>query len=1208
MQHLCIKTLSPSRGLTLGTGHAARHPAQPRRRQWALVLALFAALPGCSEELQPVTRESNETFGSMFFQVFCQRVAYLESEAIYAKALSSNQATGAAATEMPRVDVAGDISRAACRGGSQYLPYSAELRYPRLTALVKGRSAVIAAMDQIFPESKLGDVQDYLTAVLPLTDDGSLPTLVDKVADLVKNRLESDTELHAALALLLDRDGYLPRSTARGLLAEVAGYPGLSGLLDPLLAFAAKGGAGHTALLDLLDALGFELRAALRSDDAAQSDPQQPSDKERPMRLLLDFLLKENVVSPEATTPILVTRRDPRGAALVRAQASGTLPAPFVDKDQDGLADLDATGRFVTSDGKAAPMPFLADVKAADTAAGRDSYGRALDSQGALVYQTVDLDTTILGGLGRDALSLFELPKDIGFKLLTGASTVLGPTSQLTKTKGKESLTYQGYDPKQSALLDLAWGGLQALRAPSLDSTLELADTLLAKHEGKVTRLLAALLAAIDIAGRYDKAKLDPKSNLYDELVVVIQKILRKQKSSLSQGLLEDLLHALTDPRTHELGAMFAPYMDYADVHVFDSTGKVVDKGGGAAGFSVPVNRSLPDSGTNRSIFQRLIHLLNNTSGMALGNKAGAQVQIAGTKVGDPFTKNQLFYVKDAAVFFVQSIAYARDSQGKLTTTPKAYLQMNLTASMKAALTKLNQSEDELLATIAEIDGLTTHPTPEALAQMMFSDKLSDDLLKVMDPPADVFGHPMASYHRGTLVSWLLPFKDLACRTDKGKPCTIIDAIRPLAQAFADHDAEDLFVELMKVLHRHYPSKSSADHQFTSPKADAYATGAGGVTWEPVFAEILGRSDLLPALSALAPVIDTLTLTGSKPAAGELRTLLSFLVDPASSKTLTYRDGTAVAKTTDGLTALTCTDANGMALSSCVTPFYLVADAVAGLRKARDAARTAGDSALVDDFDDAVSDIADTFLAVEGTGESSRLKRAHFIPIARQGLKLLRDRLTAHAAKGDTATWLSKTLPDDIEDIFSSPVVPRAVAFLKLARKDSPMRLALFGLLAHLLDADGTPQPYRAALSAIGDVAQLLLDDARLVPLMHTLGKALERQGGIVEAALAFLKPSMAKDSQKVLPDLLKNAFAEQTPGKSALGILVDLALQVNRQKPGVSTPRAAADLGLFLTETRRFLSDAESGLTKFFELIKKRCQHKPCSSEPARQGPTATS
>ena len=110
---------------------------------------------------------------------------------------------------------------------------------------------------------------------------------------------------------------------------------------------------------------------------------------------------------------------DLRGGRATRAATrrsrcvNGQVPAPFVDADGDGLPDVDALGRFVTSDGSLPPSPFFS----VDGASGpRDSSGRALSASGngALVYGYVGVHRTFGAALARDVRPFFQPDPDAG--------------------------------------------------------------------------------------------------------------------------------------------------------------------------------------------------------------------------------------------------------------------------------------------------------------------------------------------------------------------------------------------------------------------------------------------------------------------------------------------------------------------------------------------------------------------------------------------------------------------------------------------------------------------------------------------------------------------------------------------------------------------------------------------------------------------------
>src|SRR5262249_57243991 len=93
--------------------------------------------------------------------------------------------------------------------------------------------------------------------------------------------------------------------------------------------------------------------------------------------------------------------------------------------------------------------------------------GRAPGAGGQPLYQFVDLDKTVLVALGRDLADLLSPTKGTAVDLVRGAATLLGPRAAVTKTYAASALlTYRGFDPAGSALLDMVYRYLHILADP----------------------------------------------------------------------------------------------------------------------------------------------------------------------------------------------------------------------------------------------------------------------------------------------------------------------------------------------------------------------------------------------------------------------------------------------------------------------------------------------------------------------------------------------------------------------------------------------------------------------------------------------------------------------------------------------------------------------------------------------------------------------
>src|SRR5205807_3943156 len=104
------------------------------------------------------------------------------------------------------------------------------------------------------------------------------------------------------------------------------------------------------------------------------------------------------------------------------------------------------------------------------------------------------------------------------------------------------------------------------------------------------------------------------------------------------------------------------------------------------------------------------------------------------------------------------------------------------------------------------------------------------------------------------------------------------DQISPVLQAFVDDGSEQLFVDLMAVMHKHWPSKDSTSTQTSNPAGANYAFGANARSWEPLISDALA-GDLVPALVDTAGELNAITVNG-KPYATLVTNAASFTLTP----------------------------------------------------------------------------------------------------------------------------------------------------------------------------------------------------------------------------------------------------------------------------------------------------------------------------------------
>lgn len=718
---------------------------------------VWLCLPACDVDLGARQPLQGASFGAIVFREACQRVTY-----------SAELAERTAAEEHP-LDVSGSGSRALCRGAVAPGSNAA----PTVQALFSQRENIILGVDTGLPnqpEDLPTALDGYLRAIHPLQDDGTLKALVLGTAEVL-TKSAADAEVVTGLAHLGHLGGIRPAATASGLVRAFATAPGLDEFMQASLPLLDKGGAADSVFAAFLQASSFELGHLEPSGEDSTSHERTP--------WLLRHLL--SATHPDLGTQhhLPIALRDPRGLPLL-----ADIVAPYTLDRGTGLAVADPAGYFLSAAGQR--IPYVPPLPEPGTAAvgSRDALGRALRLDGKLLYQYADLDGSLLfGGLAEfqklldDAPSrMGGSPRDMLFGMLQGVSLLAGTRALQTKSRGSDSISYQGFDPASSLVLDLFHGLAQLLRfSPSsagqdLTDILRAARTLLATpaYESPLGRVVRALLGAADAAKlpAYDAAKIPADSTLYDDLVPIIKRLFTVDDGQLA----EDLFIAMGDAHVKNLGLIVAQLADERGYFFM----RQVNETAGLANLprscvppaSEDVNGLLPcgiigdfghkpdrsaedsdvtidwrakktdDARNNRSVLQRLLHLVADANrGRPFCNGRSAQFFL-----GDFPGECDMFQIDNVARFFLLSMASQAlrersDTYAKPAASFRAAIEngrdcrgvsLDPQAAMKC--TKLLQyvpdgaSGDRALSGLFNLTGFGRYPDPAPAARAIFMD------------------------------------------------------------------------------------------------------------------------------------------------------------------------------------------------------------------------------------------------------------------------------------------------------------------------------------------------------------------------------------------------------------------------------------------------------------------------------------------------------
>jgi hypothetical protein len=1111
---------------------------------------------------------------------------------------------------------------------------------------------------------------------------------------------EENKAVREAMVRLAGRKGYRPSHVGLGGIRTALAYPDLRKLLGATLDVIGPGGAAAPALQTLLKAVSAEMKTAEvtvsklppYAVDPATVQPNRP-------RSTIEFaaalmLSQDEGFADAGEPPRYIALRDRRGF-VTPVTSGGALPAPLVDLDGDGLADVDAFGRFVDAKGLPAAIdaPFaIPGVMGGPT----DAFGRPA----SMPYQYIDTSRTMLGAVARSLVPLVDATQyapagdpeawksehESLMYALAGAHVLFGPRVDAqydfksSKIVAKDEpcdgcLPYKRFRGEDSPLPDLIHATGQLLAAKDSDGVLAGLIDLVENHEDAVARLLGAALKIREIALEHDAlarqgkepfAVMPYETPIWDEMAVILGRIAARPglTRKLVEAFGEDALVTPTADGSQHVGdtlSKFAMFRDDLTYDVNNINGPAVNLTVGAPDTSspkTPVDHNAPKVGKNRSCLERSLMTIHDANGAKACNKQGAKVHASygGFKISYPFFDSfdecELFTFENLAVTYLGSIL--PEDHPKRT---ELKLKSDFLSGLMAALGAFGGNPDDVFQESSGIDGLTLHPSPPALNRLVFFGADSDLYPNMPD-------HDFVNEDSQTnkFISGLIePVSPSVCPQkpngvrqceDKKDVLRIRDAntiflwerygfydyLRPLVTAFAnesceedlsscdleDSTGEQIFIDIVEVLNRHWPGKEhgpECDKSGDAASNPRYCSEAGVNTYEPILAEAFA-GDIVPALvefSKIAREISVITVkrgeeagdvwTGAEVLERTLKVLFSTgyatsvgMVDRKGSASTTWVDGTPQAQLTgfslfaDALhgldarfdAACSCTGLSGQELIDC--------DANYGACRV-DAEERKGQ------WKRARSQLVDQFLAVEGTGPEARFKNAATPKMLLATLKLTREQLNANcpnreAPMNEPCTWASRDLGKKLEETLSGPLFAALMDLQEALRANEPARRELERFLAYALSKESDNDAFQGMLASAADMLQVFADDADLAPIIRTIAGAADPSDapegpGAADAGVKVLKAMTSDDYDTyhvldyVLPALVTPM--DEGAGLSPIEVIMDVITDVNRIDAASQEPLVAEDYEAVMDSVRDFMSSETRGLEQIYAIVQGR-------------------
>lgn len=1027
------------------------------------------------------------------------------------------------------------------------------------------RDTVVAAIDSVLPSELLDPVDQMMIRIMPLYDDGMIPDLVRKLA-VVLDEAATERELLATFERLDRRPDYLSDPDRDELIAHLLRFDAMQELnrllAELVLAHDGKSDDGDTpesnAIIQLLLAASVSLQ-----------DAEISNDPERFAATLVDVLLSEDATFAPAAghTPLHVVRVDSRGLPRVRPGELDAVPYPFVDRDGDQLADVDAFDRFVDASGAVieAATPF---GSATGLGLVRDAQGLLLNpSAGGTAFEYVDLHATALGFLLREATPL--VVADVPFDLLRALRGLLGSAVVSTDAYG----AWRGY-ASDSELVALTQGLLTALDHDDVPAVLEGLARLMRDHPDQLAGVLRAFESAQDIADRHDTDGYADDSTLLDDLLPLVRELVE------TPGLLEALLIAMDDPVARRMGEATALLMRTSNPFI------VIEKGGPYDAcfyecrdthpigtverysciracpndeiFAGVVDRDAPESANNISLFQRVEALMWES-------------------VDQPYAVGVEEFIVNGANF--SNTAQALGPAMIFEDLAEAYLltligELRLEDVINPDIAALGQPLGLDGATVVDIVGwisvnildvpLDPRPSTDQVTRFFNLSPVEgsgEDAYMRMTPSVCKSGRLCIDAHADTLLAV--------------EASGMADTMVPLVRAFHAHGKTDLLARLLAVVFTHYGSRAV---EYLDVDGNPLSFPRSNIrSLEPMLIEILEDGRLMSALADQGPILAGLELADGSLFVRALERHLSWVLAPDA--TLRLYDGRSAALDPAGRTV------------APLSPLYLVLDPLRALSDV-----LASDAEAEAAWERATEAATDLLLeTVDDGAVGARFARPGGPVLAAIVLERLRATWLAEDAAGNRSAWLRAGPARDLGDLFAGRALFAGIELFGWLEQE-PERLELVRAVAlHALQSSSAT-PELLAIATYG-LLTTGLDERAAVTTGRFLGRVIDPRRvwpvpghqdlALVLHAVLLLDATLPLDPDAVMLDILANAVARHPAGgESNAAALWDALSQVNRLEPGAATPLAAADYAEMLRMTAEFLRDDARGMERLYDFI----------------------
>jgi hypothetical protein len=1035
----------------------------------------------------------------------------------------------------------------------------AATRAARQSALDARQNEFVKAANNTLPPELYGPARQGLAELVERVDDQTMIRLTRSTGVMLDDLADDKATLAAALAWR-DRPWNVGSQEVYRLVRHIAltGQNGQRAL--PLLV----GG-----LLRLYD--GHDGRSANPG-----SEPEEPREFQELQRALalsladvdlsswadvheLDSSLVEQLVAalaPGTTArPRYVVRTDHRGQPQVVGVPKGPeQEALFVDADSDGLVDVDDKGHLALAPGVARNQ-----VAPYGNTDHHDTEGRAISADGTPLYEYVDFNETGVGALVQGFRSMALDGAHLEAMELT--QHLLEPREE--RVDDRDGAHYRGMPATRAdglrLFFELAWAGLEGLRNYPPHALLAGLQELVTQERETLRMTLEQFMAALDIIDEVPREELRSHNTLLDDLLFAEyppgavcygrydnrnQHICEEPPGPLlpkllESGILTQLLEAMDDPALEAFAPALVELMVHRDLPVEVEESRLVD-----------LLVAGPESEQNRSIFQRLLHLVHDCNGAPFG-----------TALTNALVNWQ---VQNMAVFFLES--YCENDEPMMPGLVRFALGDYFPDS---------------------------RPTAYEIAKFMVVDherfSLSRELL--LENPIGREGIALHEYNADTLLALEITGANQAIQAITQPFC---QHGRPDDANERDHRGLMLLANLLSVVHEHYSTLPQYTTEMTQ-QFEAYGVGrpAGLRHLEQATARALSETDVLNQAFSLGTTLASVE-AGDLPLGDEVAHLALHLLRPDGPVMLQPRSGGPEANRIDQLDGL--------------TPASHPAHAHVVAHRLRDAIAQWDDQPQK--VQDSLSDLVDLmgryFLNAPGDGAMRRDQAEFLVTSAEKALPPIVEWASTH--QGERWPERIVELRSDLEqmqewvdDMAHGPLLPALVDVGLLVLNDPaterPLRNIVTTILTPLpverLRPESPGDPWTTVARLVAGLVQVLPDGPaaqRLVRYAAQLVDPFDSPVATVPADLARITEGRADAvALTALTNSLATAMVAPHDDRPSFVVLADALVALGRLDPTNDTPLTEADLRALLSHAQYHLGHHQHGLERLYAIIGKR-------------------